>query len=128
MTKPLSILQQHLKPGQMVYTIRRSRARSGQSVTVSVVVLTGSGPWDITGMVARVLGERRQKDGSIRVQGGGVDPGFHLVYNLSTVLFPAGFNCTGRANCPSNEHENGDRLFSDHIHKDGGYALRHQWI
>jgi hypothetical protein len=39
-----------------------------------------------------------------------MDMGFHAVYTLSSVLFPEGFN-DGR-----------DK------HRDGGYALRHEWL
>jgi hypothetical protein len=61
-----------------------------------------------------------------------MDTGFHLVYNLGYVLFPLGFECTGCDEppnlCPSNDHSNGDRDYAPHNHKDGGYALRSQWI
>lgn len=46
----------------------------------------------------------------------------------------AGFECIGQnedrsKSCPSNDHVNGDRNYSpDHIHSDGGYALRHRWL
>ena len=123
-----------LVPGSMVYTIRRGRVQRFEKKewtmgeALSVVLITKDGPWEITGLVATILGETRTTKGRLVVYEGGVDPGFYIVYNLSTILFPAGFTCTGLANCPSNEHENGDRVFTDHTHKDGGYALRHQWI
>lgn len=125
----LRILKEELKAGRMVYTVLRSVARSGMSRTLSVVIITDEGnTWDITGLVARVLGDTRQRDGSIRVGGCGLDVGMSTVYNLSTVLFRGGFTCTGHENCPSNDHANGDRDYTPHLHRDGGYALRHRWI
>ena len=56
-----------------------------------------------------------------------MDMGFHLVYELSRALYPAGFVCSGDK-CNSNDHSNGDRDHSPHQHQDGGYALRCRWI
>ena len=67
----------------------------------------------------------------IRVRGAGMDMGFHLVYNLSATLFPDGFDCVGDGPgqlCRSNDHSNGDRDYTPHRHKDGGYALKHRWL
>ena len=35
--------------------------------------------------------------------------------------------CIG-AGCPSNDHINGDRNHTPHLHESGGYALRQRWI
>lgn len=128
MAQAMKFLSEHLLPGTMVYTVLRSVARSGMSRTLSVVMIGEDGPWDITGYVAVVLGENRQKDGSMRVGGCGLDVGMSTVYNLSTVLYRTGFICTGHENCPSNDHANGDLSYTPHLHRDGGYALRHRWI
>jgi hypothetical protein len=60
--------------------------------------------------VARVLGEPEASNRSggpdgIKVGGCGMDMGFHLVYNLSYALWPAGFECIG-PDCPANDHVN----------------------
>lgn len=124
----MKFLSEYLLPGTVVYTVLRSVARSGMSRTLSVVMIGKDGPWDITDYVAVVLGDNRQKDGSLRVGGCGLDVGMSTVYNLSTLLYRAGFICTGHENCPSNDHANGDRDYTPHLHRDGGYALRHRWI
>jgi hypothetical protein len=49
------------------------------------------------------------QDVGITVGGGGMDMGFHLVYNLGRVLWPFGFKRAGKR-C------------------DGGYALRQEWL
>jgi len=63
-------------------------------------------------------------DKGIRVGGCGMDMGFHLIYSLSRILYPNGFDCIGD-NCPSNDHFN--REDNKH-HKDGGYALIQKWL
>lgn len=128
------ILAEELVPGTMVYTIRRGRLHTYETKkwhgvdALSVVIITRDGPWEITDLVALVLGETLTPHSRIRVDAGGKDPGFCVVYNLSTVLFPTGFNCTGHENCPSLDHANGDTSYDVHHHTDGEHALRHQWI
>lgn len=126
-------LRELLKPGDEVQTILRHISRSGMSRSISTVI-KGE---DRSYLVARALGERMDgKRGGMKVSGCGMDMGFHLVYNLSSVLFPDGFDCCGEGTnsgrfdrCPSNDHSNGDRNYSaDHRHKSGGYALRHRWL
>ena len=128
------ILAEELVPGTMVYTIRRGRLHTYETKkwhgvdALSVVIITRDGPWEITDLVALVLGETLTLHSRIRVDAGGKDPGFLVVSNLSTLLFSAGFTCTGLPNCPSVDHANGDTNYDVHHHADGGYALRHQWI
>ena len=128
---PWKVLRAELIPGRVVYTVVRSVARSERSRTVSVVILTRKGPWDITDLVADLLGERREKNGGIRVTGDPSEAGSCLVYNLSTVLYQGGFRCTGHHSCPSDDHLEGEKWeldFRFHTHKDGWNALRHQLI
>jgi len=56
-----------------------------------------------------------------------MDMGFHLVYSLSRALYPDGFACVGDY-CPSNDHSNGQPKDLRSHHRDGGYALRQEWI
>lgn len=76
-----------------------------------------------------------------------MDMGFWAVYQLSYGLFKGGFGCIGEG-CPSNDHSNGDRDYTphmseadrmgadgelcnchkDHMHNDGGYALKQRWL
>lgn len=114
--------------------------------------------YDLDYNVARALGARIDRDrGGVKVGGAGMDMGFHLVYSLSRTLFPDGFECVGeggnycrvhgriepctscptcgngmlverRQSCPSNDHSNGDRNYTPHMHGDGGYALVQRWL
>jgi hypothetical protein len=143
-------LHEYLKPGDKVYTILRQVSRSGMSRHISTVINTkDGGNYDITYLVARLLGERRHDDGGMVVGGCGMDMGFETVYRLGYALWPDGFACIGEK-CRSNDHSNGMPRFTqytaetcpgrpcsnecDHkgipqvTHKDGGYALRQEWL
>ena len=149
-------LREWLKPGDTVYTVLRHVSRSGMQREIGVVLLKSIGhsqfPADSTVrdlhpnyMVSRVLGIRLGKQGDALIVGGcGMDMGFHLVYELSRVLFPDGFGVegkypngsTGRPVTPAMaagavKHgatfhgRNGDPSGWDH---DGGYALQQRWL
>lgn len=137
-------MREWLKPGDTVYTILEHVSSSGMTRDIRVLVPVlpdeAKGAYaadrpEISFLhpnysVALAIGERltpvRGRDG-IRVGGCGMDMGFHIVYNLSRVMFPDGFTCCGKG-CPSNDHSNGDRIYTPHNHSDGGYALKHRWM
>ena len=133
-------LRNLLKPGDTVSTILRSVSRSGMMRRISLVIARNNEVLDITWDAARVFGDpvkqrgRYVQDAGMVVEGCGMDMGFHLVYNLSSALFPDGFECIGRDEkraiyCPANDHCNGDRNYKPHMHPNaGGYALNHRWI
>ena len=138
-------LRRILKPGDTVDTVLRHVSRSGMSRRIDLYARTENGPMFITGMAAAAMGMRWDRNkGGIVVGGCGMDMGFHLVYNLSYTLWPKGFDCIGEGNrCPSNDHSNrvtppdhackGNGYCTDlecvpWLHKDGGYALRHNWL
>lgn len=101
-------LQKLVKPGDTVYTVLRHVSRSGMSRRIDLYLIDADGPHFITGMAAAAMGMRWDRDkGGIIVGGCGMDMGFHLVYNLSRVLFRDGHGCIGEK-CPSNDHSNGD--------------------
>ena len=73
-----------------VYTVLRSVSASGMTRHISLKVAEGSNIYDITYLVANALGEKvsdRNGYNTIKVNGCGMDMGFHLVYSLSSVLF-----------------------------------------
>jgi hypothetical protein len=123
-------LRKILKPGTTVYTILVHVSRSGMYRRLKVI---GPKSNNITGLVSDALGLKWCDDGTVGVSGCGMDMGFHVVYNLSYVLYPKGFKCLGNDLkkgrwCPSNDHSNGDRNYEPHHHACGGYALRHSWL
>ena len=87
------------------YTILKSVSASGMSRTMKVVTSHEGQVLDITWYVAKLgIGTLTEKHGQrvIRVSGGGMDMGFHIVYSLSCALY-------GSANR-------------------GGYTLRQEWL
>lgn len=58
---------------------------------------------------------RDDKTGGVRVGGCGMDMGFHLVYQLGSVLWPKGTK-------KPHGKRNGEPDYS------GGYALKHEWL
>ena len=129
--RALAVLREHIKPGDTVYTILRHVSRSGMSRSISVVVHTPEGPQDLSWAAARALGWSfdRRNDG-VKVNGCGMDMGFHLVYSLSYVLFKGAFVCIGEA-CPANDHHNSPyppKVAGSMTHSDAGYALRQRWL
>lgn len=122
-----------LKPGDTVYTTLDHVSRSGMTRVISCKVIKDNVPLDITYLVGLVGDYSRDaKRHGLRVSGCGMDMGFSVVYNLSSVLFRDGFDCTGNndfpCGCPSNDHSNGDRNYEPHRHQTGGYALRQRWM
>jgi hypothetical protein len=84
------LLTYYVKPGTKVYTILRHVSSSGMSRNISLVIADGNDIADITYYTAQALGDKlieSKGHRAIRVNGCGMDMGFHLVYNLSSVLF-----------------------------------------
>jgi hypothetical protein len=84
------LLTYYVKPGTKVYTILRHVSSSGMSRNISLVIADGNDIADITYYAAQALGDKlieSKGHRAIRVNGCGMDMGFNLVYNLSSVLF-----------------------------------------
>lgn len=127
-TEAIESLRKIVKPGDTVYTILRHVSRSGMSRSISVMVVEDGAPNDVSWLVAKAgLGRFDRNHDGVKVQGCGMDMGFHLVYNLAWTLYGNNFECVGEG-CPSNDHSNGDRDYTPHKHSDGGYALRQRWL
>lgn len=102
----IASLRETLKPGDTVYTVLRGVSRSGMSRNIDLYVMEGNTPRCISRSAAKAIGETfNPKFECIRVSRCGMDMGFHLVYNLSRVLFREGFKCIGK-DCPANDHVN----------------------
>ena len=112
-------------PGSTVHTDIVHVARSGMPRRVKVYAVEDGEVRNVSGMVATATESRWHDDGSIVVGGCGFDAGFHTVYDLACTLYRDGFTCTGKG-CPSNDHSNGDRVYTPHQHSDPGYSLRHR--
>lgn len=77
-------------PKPVIYTIMRHVSSSGMSRDISLVYIKNNEPYHINYSASLALGDRlvsRNGHDAIRVNGCGMDMGFHLVYSLSSVLF-----------------------------------------
>lgn len=143
-TEAIEHLRGLVEPGDTIYAILRHVSSSGMSRSIDLYAMHEGRPFCLSGWVRQALGYPEGKAQGIKVGGCGMDMGYHLVYNLSRALWPDGFGCTGEG-CPSNDHSNGDRDYTPHgvrgpnyvpgerdtlrhLHKDGGYALKHSWL
>ena len=118
-----------VKPGATIYTRLIHVSRSGMFRLIGVHVVHKGELVDITYWVNQLLDYGIDRDrGGLRVGGCGMDMGFHVAYSLSRSMFPKGWKCIGKK-CRANDHFNGDRDYSGKSwHRDGGYALKHQWM
>ncbi len=114
------LLRAEVLPGDVLHTVVRSVARSGMSRTIDVYRLQDGELRCLSGLVARALDYRRNDAGALKVSGCGMNMGFAVVYEVSAVLFGAGFACVGEEKrCPSNDHNNGDHSYRPHLSPSG---------
>lgn len=74
----------------VIYTVLRSVSASGMSRDISLIYIKNGEPYHINYSAAKAAGERlvsRNGHDAIRVNGCGMDMGFHIVYGLSSVLY-----------------------------------------
>lgn len=92
-------LQIILSKGQTVYTNLKHVSQSGMQRGISVHFVNESGKIrDISHLVGLAMDYKMHNKGGLKVNGAGMDMGFHVVYGLSSFIL-------------------GD-----------GYALKHEWI
>jgi hypothetical protein len=96
-----------LKPGDTVYTVLRHVSASGMSRRIDLYTIKDGRMQYLSGYAAGLMDRKLSDKPGIVVGGCGMDMGFHLVYCLSYSLF--------KDSPPEG-------------HRDGGYALRHEWI
>lgn len=79
-----------LGENRTVYTVLRTVSASGMSRTISLKIVDKGELIDVTYLVSKILSDKLvEANGhrALRVTGAGMDMGFHIVYNLSSVLF-----------------------------------------
>jgi hypothetical protein len=103
-------LREILKAGDTVYTVLRHVSASGMTRRIDLYTIKDNAPRFLTGYAAHAIGWKWGEKAGLVVGGCGMDMGFHAVYTLSRTLFPEGFD-DGRDQS-----------------RDGGYALRHEWL
>ena len=96
-------LREILKPGDTVYINIGYISHTGLSRVFAIFIIRANIPICIEWETGRALGYSLSRHEGIGQCGYGVDPGFQLVYALSSALFPEGFGCIGDG-CPSSCH------------------------
>lgn len=99
-------LRELLPPGTTVQTILRHVSRSGMTRRISPVLMReGERPYHLDYLVSIVLGRKTPAHGGegVKIEGCGMDMGFELIYQVSSALYPDGFECVGdgREPCPT---------------------------
>ena len=85
-----ALLKRYLTPGTLIYTQVRHVSASGMSRDVSLYVVRNGRIDNLTYYAANILGWRLvERNGfrAIRVQGLGMDMGYHLVESLAIALY-----------------------------------------
>lgn len=86
------VLGNALHRGQKIYTILRHGSASGTMREISPVIGVQDGTIaNLTYYVAVVMGAPIGKHGGIKIPGGGMDMGFHLVHELGLAMFGDGY-------------------------------------
>jgi hypothetical protein len=134
----IETLRAMLPPGSTVYCNLKHVSSSGMMRVISFHVIEDGRIRQINSLIARAgIEPWHPKHDGLKVVGCGMDMGFAVVNTLSHYLYPDGFECIGagspspyRRSCPANDHMNGDRDYSPHMHSTGAgaYAVRHEWI
>lgn len=112
-----------LHPGDTVWTVLRHVSRSGMSRVISPVVIHERhggelSLWDVSWYVAGLTGHRFSDEPyGVKVDGAGMDMGFHLVYGLARVLFRDVDVLSSELPASIGHHPN-----------DPGYWLHHRWL
>ena len=85
-------LLEWLPRGTTIYTILRSRSRSGMQRVIGVVVFVDGEARHPNWLVGTLLGRRVKPDyDGIVCNGAGMDMGFELVYSLAQKLYGDGY-------------------------------------
>ena len=117
----IASLKKWIKPGTVIYTKLESVSDSGMSRRISVYAVRPAKKGEsarisnITHAVSIVTGYRVSDKGGIATSGCGMDMGFSIVYAFGRGMWPKG-----------TPKPHGTRNGSPD--KDGGYALKHEWL
>ncbi len=94
----IDYLKKNINVGDTLYTIIEKVSSSGMSRQIKILDIKEGIPSYWSYYISKVLGYTLKDNGAIFIKGAGMDMGFHIVYELSKVLF------------------------------NDGYAIKHKWI
>ena len=117
------------KADYKAYTLLRHVSASGMSRRISVFVIVDKQPVCIDWYIEQLgLYKRHNSKQGLKVSGCGMDMGFDVVYNLSSVLYQKGFRI--RKKDVNRNAINGMKPTEKGFNwdKDGGYRLKQSWL
>ena len=85
-------LKEAIKEGDTLWTQLHHVTKSGMTRYIGVRLLKDDYPYDYTYLVSKALGRNTSdKYSGIKIEGCGMDMGFHLIYELSHALYGDGY-------------------------------------
>lgn len=96
-TEAVERLREWVNEGDTIYCILRHVSRSGMLRVIDLVKVDGDRVYSLGWNAAKAIGWTydRERDG-VKVNGAGMDMGFHLVYTLAQVMYGDGYKLTSR--------------------------------
>ncbi len=108
-----------------IYTKVNHVARSGMMRAISSYIIVDNKPVCIDWEIERLTSYKQNKNhDGLTVHGCGMDMGFSLVYNLSSILYPKGFKSSERNRFNGMEPTDPGYEWDN----DGGYRLNQKWL
>tara|TARA_R100001082_G_C4341066_1_gene150143 strand:+ start:173 stop:481 length:309 start_codon:yes stop_codon:yes gene_type:complete len=90
-------LKKYLQNGDTIYTICKHVSQSRSTRHIAFYIMLDNEPFRINAHIADVLDMKFNKhNDALKVSGGGMDMGFHIVYSLSQTLFDDGYHIKHR--------------------------------
>ena len=83
----IEYLKKSINKGDTLFTIVTHVSKSGMSRNIKILDIKEGNPSYWNYYISKILGYTLKDDGTLKVQGCGMDMGFHVVNQLSKVLF-----------------------------------------
>lgn len=119
-------LKRFIRRGTRVYTTVRHVSRSGMQRAIQVFVIHKGDPVDLSWRVAELLGWSVHSKGGVKVDGCGMDMGFHVVNALSYAMFD-GLARTRRNPVDTGRWTGSGYKVGGRVWR-AGYELNHRWL
>ena len=87
----IEYLKKSINKGDTLFTITTHVSKSGMSRNIKVLDIKEGNPSYWNYYISKILGYTLKDDGTLKIQGCGMDMGFHVVYSLSHALFNDGY-------------------------------------
>ena len=83
----IEYLKKSINKGDTLYTITTHVSKSGMSRNIKVLDIKNESPSYWNYYISKILGYALKDDGTLKVQGCGMDMGFHVISQVASTLF-----------------------------------------